>query len=526
MSVGRRPGAPYCAHVRRRDAERDARAAPRATRRAPASCSTSTARSRRSSATPTTRTSPSRRARLLIAAREPLRRRRLRQRPPAPRSRGRSSRIGSIAYIGNHGVRAAAPRRRPTSSSTREVAALGRARSRRSPTTPTTDELQRLRVRRRGQGRDRRLPLARRARRGRRRARPCATIAERAEADGLRDALGPQGARGPPAGRRSTRAAASAALLRDARPATRRCTSATTRTDVDAFRGLRALVDAGDARTRCASASAPTRRRAELEEAADPLVDGPRACASCSRRCSSRRRCASSTSSGRPCCSSARRGDGARRRHRARGRRGRRRRCSCRSSSAGGSLAARDRACARAPRADHAADRAAARRARRPRRRCREQRPGAILVNRLWPLLLLTLLAGGLALLAPQIPGDRRRASRSSGRSRGAARTRAVAAIEERDGVALLRRADLAAAPDRAAAHAGLQGATCRRSRRNGARTWLTWRRGPTSCSSRSARPPGLRASDDALAGALRRAGARVEVAPRRAAAQRARRSR
>ncbi len=34
-----------------------------------------------------------------------------------------------------------------------------------------------------------------------------------------------------------------------------------------------------------------------------------------------------------------------------------------------------------------------------------ELRPGAILLNRLWPLLAFTLIAGGLAFLAPQIPG-------------------------------------------------------------------------------------------------------------------------
>ena len=34
-----------------------------------------------------------------------------------------------------------------------------------------------------------------------------------------------------------------------------------------------------------------------------------------------------------------------------------------------------------------------------------ELHPGAILLNRLWPLLLFTLIAGGLAFLAPQIPG-------------------------------------------------------------------------------------------------------------------------
>lgn len=63
-----------------------------------------------------------------------------------------------------------------------------------------------------------------------------------------------------------------------------------------------------------------------------------------------------------------------------------------------------------------------------------EHHPGVILLNRLWPLLVFTLIAGGLAFLAPQIPGIavgfaiiwalawRRQHA-------------AVAAIEERDGV-------------------------------------------------------------------------------------------
>lgn len=34
-----------------------------------------------------------------------------------------------------------------------------------------------------------------------------------------------------------------------------------------------------------------------------------------------------------------------------------------------------------------------------------EQHPSAILINRLWPLLMFTLIAGGLAFLAPQVPG-------------------------------------------------------------------------------------------------------------------------
>ncbi|HEV2812366.1 MAG TPA: hypothetical protein VGW10_03860 [Solirubrobacteraceae bacterium] len=63
-----------------------------------------------------------------------------------------------------------------------------------------------------------------------------------------------------------------------------------------------------------------------------------------------------------------------------------------------------------------------------------EQRPGAMLLNRLWPLFLVTLAASGLAVVAPQIPAIaagfaviwalswRRQES-------------AVSAIEERDGV-------------------------------------------------------------------------------------------
>jgi glycerol uptake facilitator-like aquaporin len=60
--------------------------------------------------------------------------------------------------------------------------------------------------------------------------------------------------------------------------------------------------------------------------------------------------------------------------------------------------------------------------------------PSAILLNRLWPLAVFTLLAGGLAFLAPQIPGIAAGFAiiwalawrRQDG---------AVAAIEERDGV-------------------------------------------------------------------------------------------
>jgi hypothetical protein len=63
-----------------------------------------------------------------------------------------------------------------------------------------------------------------------------------------------------------------------------------------------------------------------------------------------------------------------------------------------------------------------------------EYRPGATLLNRLWPLLLFTVVAGGLAFFAPQIPGI------GAGFAIVVAlwwrrQDAAVAAIEERDGV-------------------------------------------------------------------------------------------
>jgi hypothetical protein len=62
-----------------------------------------------------------------------------------------------------------------------------------------------------------------------------------------------------------------------------------------------------------------------------------------------------------------------------------------------------------------------------------EHHPSATLLNRLWPLLVFTLLAGGLAFLAPQIPGIAAGFAiiwALSWRRQDAA----VEAIEERDG--------------------------------------------------------------------------------------------
>ncbi len=63
-----------------------------------------------------------------------------------------------------------------------------------------------------------------------------------------------------------------------------------------------------------------------------------------------------------------------------------------------------------------------------------EHRPGSVLINRLWPLVLCTVLAGGVAFLAPQIPGI----GAGFGIIWALAWRRqdgAVTAIEERDGV-------------------------------------------------------------------------------------------
>lgn len=63
-----------------------------------------------------------------------------------------------------------------------------------------------------------------------------------------------------------------------------------------------------------------------------------------------------------------------------------------------------------------------------------ELEPGAVLFNRMWPLALLTIAAGAVAFLVPQVPAI------AAGYALGAAlawrkQSRAVQAIEERDGV-------------------------------------------------------------------------------------------
>ena len=137
-----------------------------------------------------------------------------------------------------------------------------------------------------------------------------------------------------------------------------------------------------------------------------------------------------------------------------------------------------------------------------------EHRPGAILLNRLWPLMVFTLIAGGLAFLRPQIPGIAAGFAiiwALAWRRQHAA----VAAIEERDGVcfyvcrtspvrpiALQRTPGFKAMPSRAAPAApsadGWIGARC-------PVDVLIVSLGSTA---------GLRTADTELADSLRRAGA------------------
>lgn len=62
------------------------------------------------------------------------------------------------------------------------------------------------------------------------------------------------------------------------------------------------------------------------------------------------------------------------------------------------------------------------------------QRPAAVLINRLWPLFVLTVVAGGLAVIAPQVPGIGAGFA-IAGAFAWRRQHSAVTAIEQRDGV-------------------------------------------------------------------------------------------
>jgi hypothetical protein len=97
-----------------------------------------------------------------------------------------------------------------------------------------------------------------------------------------------------------------------------------------------------------------------------------------------------------------------------------------------------------------------------------EHHPSAILLNRLWPLLVFTLLSGGLAFLAPQIPGIAAGFAiiwALAWRRQDAA----VAAIEERDGASFYVRRTSALRPMSLLRTPGFK--TSRAERMNGAVT-------------------------------------------------------
>ena len=257
----------------RRDARRGARAAPRRSRPAAPSCSTSTARSRRSSATPTDAHVPEATRTLLIEIAKRYGLVGCVSGPPrghrAP-DRRRSARSPTSATTA-----ASCCARGATSPSSTPRSPPGRGASAPSRRAPGATSCSRLRVR--GEDKDaiaafhwRGAPDEDAAERAVR------EIAERAEADGLRHPLGPQGARGPPAGapRQGPRRRAPAART----PAsTRRCTSGDDTDRPRRLRGLRALVG-----RRPAGLGAVRRRALRRDPAgarareADLLVDGPR----------------------------------------------------------------------------------------------------------------------------------------------------------------------------------------------------------------------------------------------------------
>ena len=194
---------------------------------------------------------------LLIEIARRYRRRRLRQRPArqhrAPDRRDRHDRLRRQPRR-----RAAAPaRHEPRGRPRARRVDRARARVRRARVHERAPAPARAQ---RGQGRDRRVPLARGARRGGGRA-GGAGDRRAGRGGGLRGALGAQGARGAPAGdaRQGPRDRRAAARRRRR---ARRVYVGDDTTDLDAFRGLRALVESGRARAApCAWRSAPTKRR-------------------------------------------------------------------------------------------------------------------------------------------------------------------------------------------------------------------------------------------------------------------------
>ena len=374
------------------------------------------------------------------------------------------------------------------------------------------EDLHRLRVRR-GQGR--RSSASTGAARRTRQAAEAAVARDRrrrAEAAGFVHALGPQGARGAPAGRAATRAWGSRACCA-APTSTPRCTSATTAPTSTPSAALRELVAAGRLRRRrvCVgvrSDEAPP----ELASRGRPARRRP---ARRARGCS--RRCRASAAAMRFVDFLRGDRDAQRRRRRPRSRRH--------------ALAAATRAATTScvlvrgrlvgARGAHRPGSGAAHETSPPIARLLadaqggddvpEVPPGrAMLLNRLWPLLSCVARRRRAGLPGARRSRRSRPASRSSGRWPGAART--PPSRRSRSATAsVLRRAHVAGAADRsscarpasAAAPDGQRTPSVRiaRRRRRSDRGRGDAVMPPTCSSSRSASTHGLRAADDELRG-------------------------
>ena len=178
--------------------------------------------------------------------------------------------IGSIAYIGNHGVELLRPGGTEIELD-REVAAWEQRIRRFADDALRRGAAPAPRARR-GQAGDRGVPLARRARRGRRRA-GGRQVADRAERAGLRTHWGRKVLEvRPPVdidkGRGLRR------LLKDA-DLKAAVYVGDDRTDVDAFDGLRDAAEQGRLGTAACIGVRSEETPRELEDSADALVDGP-----------------------------------------------------------------------------------------------------------------------------------------------------------------------------------------------------------------------------------------------------------
>ena len=189
--------------------------------------------------------------------------------------------VGGIAYAGSHGAELLEPGAStraccPASPSWEPAGAAVRARARHAGAARAARAD-------RGQGPDHGLPLARRARRGRARTRAASGSPQEAEAAGLSDPLGAQGARDPAAGPVG-QGPGGARAARRARPVRAALFARRRRDRPGRLRRARRAGREGGSTPPCASACAPTRARARSSSGPTSSSTASRLAARCSRR--------------------------------------------------------------------------------------------------------------------------------------------------------------------------------------------------------------------------------------------------